>query len=121
MISLRQACNWLLTLMLCVGPVVAGEAGTVARWRSSDAAQPSAPYAAAASEQKLTISSTYGALLDNPITKAVLLKLAAEVVNNPQSNMGRDLAFKDLAQYEPTLTPDKLQQIDAALAKAQVK
>jgi hypothetical protein len=35
--------------------------------------------------------------------------------------MGRGLAFKDLAQYEPTLTADKLQQIDAALAKAQEK
>jgi hypothetical protein len=32
--------------------------------------------------------------------------------------MGRDLAFKALAQYEPTLTADKLQQIDAALTKA---
>jgi hypothetical protein len=35
--------------------------------------------------------------------------------------MGPGLAFKDLAQYEPTLTADKLEQIDAALAKAQEK
>jgi hypothetical protein len=110
----------LLILVACAGPAVASQAGTVSEGRNPDFAQPSALYAAAAdSEQKLTISSTYGALLDNPITKAVLLKLAPEVVNNPQSQMGRGLAFKDLAQYEPTLTADKLRQIDAALAKAQ--
>jgi hypothetical protein len=68
---------------------------------------------------KLSISSTYGDLLDNAVTKAVLAKLAPEVVNNPQSQMGRGLAFKDLAQFEPTLTPDKLKEIDAALAAAQ--
>jgi hypothetical protein len=121
MIYSHYARNRLLRLICCVGPVVASQAGTVAPWHDPDFARPSALYAPAASEQKLTISSTYGALLDNPITKAVLLKLAAEVVNNPQSQMGRDLAFKDLAQYEPTLTPDKLQQIDAALTKAQEK
>jgi hypothetical protein len=71
------------------------------------------------SAAKLSINSTYGDLLDNPVTKAVLVKLAPEVVNNPQSQMGRSLAFKDLAQYEPTLTPDKLKAIDAALATAQ--
>lgn len=72
-----------------------------------------------ASAAKLSINSTYGDLLDNPVTKAVLVKLAPEVVNNPQSQMGRTLAFKDLAQFEPTLTPDKLKAIDAALAAAQ--
>jgi hypothetical protein len=71
------------------------------------------------SAAKLSINSTYGDLLDNPVTKAVLVKLAPEVVNNPQSQMGRSLAFKDLAQYEPTLTPEKLKTIDAALAAAQ--
>jgi|HubBroStandDraft_3_1064219.scaffolds.fasta_scaffold644697_1 hypothetical protein len=118
----RYARYWLPTLILCVGPVVASQARTAAQWHSPDFAQSTALHAAAtASEQKLTISSTYGALLNNPITKAVLLNLAPEVVNNPQSQLGRDLAFKDLAQYEPTLTADKLQQIEAALAKAQEK
>ena len=111
----------LLTLACCVGPMVASQAGIATPSPGPDFVQPSASYAAAASEQKLTISSTYGALLDNPVTKAVLLKFAPEVVNNPQSQAGRDLAFKDLAQYEPTLTADKLQQIEAALAKAQEK
>jgi hypothetical protein len=112
----------LLILMACAGPAVASQAGTVSQWHKPDFAQPSGLYAAAAAyEQKLTISSTYGALLDNPVTKAVLVKLSPEVVNNPQSQMGRGLAFKDLAQYEPTLTADKLQQIATALAKAQEK
>jgi len=78
----------------------------------------SAPQAAAAGA-KLSITSTYGALLDNPSTKAVLLKLAPEVVNNPQSQMGRDIPFKNLSQFEPSLTVDKLQQINHALSEAQ--
>jgi hypothetical protein len=110
--------NGLLTLLGCLGPLAASQA-TVTPSHVADFAQSSALYAAAAPQQKLTTSSTYGALLDNPATKAVLVKFIPEVVNNPQSQMGRELALKDLAQYEPTLTPDKLQQIDAALAKAQ--
>jgi hypothetical protein len=74
--SFHYARNGLLTLICCVGPAVAGQGGTVTSPHRADLAQPSASYAAAASEQKLTINSTYGALLDNPITKAVLLKLA---------------------------------------------
>jgi hypothetical protein len=116
-----HARNGLLTLLCCVGPVVASQTGPVTPSHVPDLAQPSARYAAAANDQKLTISSTYGALLDNPTTKAILLKFAPEVVNNPQSQMGRELAFKDLAQYEPTLTSEKLQQIEAALSKAQEK
>jgi hypothetical protein len=116
----HHAHSRLLTLICCIGPVLASQAGTVTQSHVPESTQLAAPYAAA-TEQKLTISSTYGALLDNPTTKAVLLKLAPEVVNNPQSQMGRDLAFKELSQYEPTLTPDKLQQIEAALAKAQEK
>ena len=110
----------LLTLVLCIAPVIACQAEIITQSPSPNVARPSLLHVAAAStEVKLTISSTYGALLDNPITNAVLLKLAPEVVNNPQSQMGRDLQFKDLAQFEPTLTPDKLKKIDAALAKAQ--
>jgi hypothetical protein len=110
----------LITLLLCLVPTLACQAASESPGHGPGVAQPAAiRVAAAGSEAKLTISSSYGALLDNPITKAVLVKLAAEVVNNPQSQMGRDLAFKDLAQFEPTLTPEKLKEIDAALAKAQ--
>jgi hypothetical protein len=75
--------------------------------------------ASSSSHGKLTVASPYGDLLDNPKTKGVLDRLAPEVVNNPQSQMGRGLPFKELSQFEPTLTPDKLSQIDVALAKAQ--
>jgi hypothetical protein len=94
------------------GPPGAGPAGA-----SGPASAP--PAAAAPAGAGLTTASTYGALLANPKTKAVLAELAPEVVNNPQSQMGLDLAFKDLAQYEPSLTPDKLAQIDARLKQAQ--
>jgi hypothetical protein len=77
------------------------------------------PAAAAPAGGGLTTASTYGALLANPKTKAVLVALASEVVNNPQSQMGLDLVFRDLAQYEPSLTPEKLAQIDARLKQAQ--
>ena len=80
---------------------------------------PQASPGTAAAGGKLTISSTYGELLGNPQTKAVLTQLAPEVVNNPQSQMGVGLPFKELAQFEPSLTPEKLAQIDTRLAQAQ--
>lgn len=64
----------------------------------------------------LSTNSTYGQLLDDPRSHAVLLKLIPEVLNNPQSQMGRELPLKALSQFEPTLTPDKLKEIDAGLA-----
>lgn len=75
------------------------------------------PRSPAASSAPLSTSSTYGELLDNPASKAVLLELIPEVVNNPQSAMGRGMPLKDLAQFEPTLTQDKLRQVDEALHK----
>ena len=64
----------------------------------------------------LSTNSTYGQLLDDPRSHAVLLKSIPEVVNNPQSQMGRNLPLKALSQFEPTLTADKLKEIDAGLA-----
>jgi hypothetical protein len=115
----KPAINQLISLLLCLVPALPCQAASDTSWHAQGFAQPAVIRVAAAGEAKLTISSSYGALLDNPVTKAVLAKLAAEVVNNPQSQMGRELAFKDLAQFEPSLTPDKLKEIDAALAKAQ--
>ncbi len=68
---------------------------------------------------KLTIQSPYGALLDTPATKAVLVTLIPEVVNNPNSQMGRGMPLEALSQFEPTLTPQKLQEIEVALSHAQ--
>ena len=69
----------------------------------------------------LSTKSTYGELLDNPVSRSVLEKLIPEVVNNPQSQMARGLALAALAQYEPSLTAEKLKQIDEALAAAVTK
>jgi hypothetical protein len=69
----------------------------------------------------LSTKSTYGELLDNPVSKAILVKLIPEVVNNPQSQLGRELALAALAQFEPTLTAEKLKEIDEALAAATKK
>ncbi len=56
-------------------------------------------------------------LLDNPATKAVLLAIIPDVVNNPQIDQGRDMPLLAIAQYVPTLTPEVYARIDAALAK----
>jgi hypothetical protein len=58
-----------------------------------------------------------GVLLDNPATKAVLLEIIPDVVNNPQIDQGRDMQLLEIAQYVPTLTPEVYAKIDAALAK----
>jgi hypothetical protein len=65
----------------------------------------------------LSTESTYGQLLENPQSHAVLVKLIPEIVNNPQSQMGKGLPLKALSQFEPTLTSEKLKEIDASLAK----
>ena len=62
-------------------------------------------------------TSTVGVLLDNPATKAVLLAIIPDVVNNPQIDQGRGMQLRELAQYVPTLTPEMFAKIDAELAK----
>lgn len=79
-------------------------------------ATPAAAQAAAYSSK-----SNVGELLDNPETKAALLKIIPAVINNPMIEMGRGFALADLAQYEPALTPAVLAQIDAALAPIKKK
>jgi hypothetical protein len=77
---------------------------------------PAAAPATNGSVSALSTDSTYGQLLANPQSHAVLLKLIPEVVNNPQSEMGKGMPLKALSQFEPTLTADKLKEIDASLA-----
>lgn len=87
--------------------------------KSGMPSMPGGPATGAHTSGKLTTNSSYGELLDNPKTKAVLVQLIPAVVNNPQSQMGRGMALKDLSQFEPVLTSQKLAQIDASLAQAQ--
>ncbi|MDB5672912.1 MAG: hypothetical protein JWO25_3871 [Alphaproteobacteria bacterium] len=74
-----------------------------------------------AQDKPLTVDSTVGALLDNPKTLAVLKADIPEVVANPNLQMGREMPLRGIAQFEPTLTEEKLKKIDADLAAAQAK
>ncbi|MDB5438307.1 MAG: hypothetical protein JWM33_734 [Caulobacteraceae bacterium] len=76
--------------------------------------------AAAASTKKLSIESNVGALVDNPVTNAVIKRLAPELLTNKTfATVGRDISLRAMAQYDDALTADKLKAIDAALAAAQ--
>ncbi len=69
-------------------------------------------------QAKLTSDSTIGEILDNPGAKAVFKKHLPEMADNPQIEQARTMTLKSLQQYAPTLTDDKLKEIDADLAKA---
>ncbi len=59
-----------------------------------------------------------GTLLDNPTTKAVLVKYVPELVNNPQIGMARGMTLKQVQSYAgDTLTDEMLAKIDTDLAK----
>ena len=58
-----------------------------------------------------------GDLLDNPATKAVLVKWIPEVVGSPDIKKGRVYTLDFIAPYAPELTPAMLAKIDADLAK----
>jgi hypothetical protein len=75
---------------------------------------------AVAQAAAFTVDSTLGALLANAGAKAVLERhLGAEFVNNPQLSAASSLPLSALAQYVPTLTPEKLAQINTDLAAVQ--
>lgn len=80
-------------------------------------AQAPAPAAPAAAAPAYSSATKIGVLLDNPATKAVLLQIIPDVVNNPQIDQGRDMQLLEIAQYVPTLTPAVYARIDAELAK----
>ncbi len=59
-----------------------------------------------------------GTLLDNPATKAVLMKHIPAMISNPQIDMARAMTLKQLQNYAADqLTDAKLAMIDADLAK----
>jgi para-nitrobenzyl esterase len=87
--------------------------GVAAALAFSSVAQAQAPAPAAA----YSSNSTVGDLLDNPATKAVLVQMIPDVVSNPMIDQARGFPLAGLAQFVPTLTPEFLAKIDAALAK----
>jgi hypothetical protein len=80
-----------------------------------------APVAVAQAPADYSSKSLIGTLLDNPESKAVLVKIIPAVANNPMIDAARELPLEGLAPFEPALTPQILAQIDAELAKIKKK
>jgi para-nitrobenzyl esterase len=85
---------------LSVAPAVAGDAP------------------ASAMKPTYTTSDTdLGTLLDNPATKAVLMKYIPTMISNPQIDMARSMTLKQLQSYAADQLPDAtLAKIDVDLA-----
>lgn len=81
------------------------------------------PATAPAAAKKYTVADTdVGTLLDNPATKAILVKYLPEMINSPQIDMARSMTLKTMQTYAPDkLSDDTLVKIDADLAKVPVK
>ena len=63
-------------------------------------------------------ASNVGDLLDNPATKAVLLKDAPTTASSPRLEAeARGLALDDIVAFSPELTPEVMAKINADLAK----
>jgi para-nitrobenzyl esterase len=77
----------------------------------------SAPASTAPAMAKFSTESTVGDLLDNPAAKAVLQKHTPMIVASPRIDQARQMKFKDLQQFVPSLTTDVLKAIDDDLAK----
>jgi hypothetical protein len=63
-------------------------------------------------------STPIGDLLDNPATKAVLVKYLPDLVSNPQIEMARGMTLKQVQSYSSdSVTDELLAKIDADLQK----
>ena len=102
--------------MKLISSLALAAALSVATLGTAMAQEPAAKPAAPATG-KLSTASTVGTLLDNPKAKAVLEANVPDVVKNPMFQQARELAFKDISQFEPVLTPAMLAKIDADLSK----
>lgn len=73
----------------------------------------------AAKAEKYSVEETdLGTLLDNPETKAVLVKLIPDVVSNPQISMARGMTLAALQSYvAEQLTDEVLGKIQAEFSK----
>jgi hypothetical protein len=72
-------------------------------------------------EEKLSVNSLVAAILDNPAAKQVIAKHLPDIADRPELEQARDMVFKDLQQYDASITNEKLAAIDADLAKIETK
>lgn len=69
-----------------------------------------------------TSTTSIGDLLDNPSTKAVLVKHLPDLVGNPQIEMARGMTLKQIQSYSSdSVTDEVLAKIDADLQKIKGK
>lgn len=81
------------------------------------AAQSQAPAPTEAKTPKYSVeTSMIGDLLDNPDTKAILVKHLPDVAQSDQIDMARAMTLRDIQQYAPdVITEEKLALIEADL------
>jgi hypothetical protein len=72
-------------------------------------------------EEKLSVNSTVAAILDDPAAKQVIAKHLPDIAGRPELEQAREMIFKDLQQYDASITNEKLAAIDADLAKLTTK
>jgi para-nitrobenzyl esterase len=101
-----------------IRPLAFGLIAALALAASAQAQTPAAPAAPAmaAATPYYSSKTTIGELLDNPATKAVLVKWVPYMVANPQIDQGRPYPLNAVTAYVPELTPEMLAKIDADLA-----
>jgi hypothetical protein len=76
------------------------------------------PALAQTAEPKFSVAkTTIGDIMANPEAKAAFAKVMPELAANPQLEQGYSMTLADVVQYVPDLTPEKLKEIDAGLAK----
>ena len=67
-------------------------------------------------------ATTIGDLLDNPETRAVLVKHLPGFADNPQIDMARGMTLKQIQNFAAdTITDEVLAKVDADLAKIAAK
>ena len=100
-------------LLLPIFGIVAGV--TAAATPAFAEASPATPVASPAFS---TSASDLGTLLDNPATRAIVVKYLPNIAANPQIAIARSLTLKQIQSYAPDRLPDDtLAKIDADLAQ----
>lgn len=76
-------------------------------------------YAEEAAAAHYSVTETKnGVLIDDPAAAAILKELIPSIWENQMfQSLGRDITLKEVQQYEPALTEEKLAEIQAALDK----
>lgn len=82
------------------------------------ASETAAPAAQAAASKYTTADTEIGTLLDDPAAKAIIAKHIPGFVENEQVEMARGMTLRAIQSFAPDdVTEERLQQIDAELAK----